>query len=606
MVQNRFGRLAGLALVLAATACSNVQTRPGTAYDRIAEELKPMPADRARQERPEAVDRALLPPAQADLPRQKPLEPRFDLAVNNAPAAQVFMAIVSGTRYGMVVQPDLGGTLTLNLKDVTVGEALETIRELYGYDYTIQGTRIMVKSNSLQTRLFQINYLASRRAGMSSTRVFSGSVTSSGSSSSSGTTSGTGSTSSSTSRTLESASVETTQFNDFWQELAEALGGLLGCDVRHGTAAGAQPGAAAGAGSSGGTGLVSQLGGQRTTIACRDGRNLVQNQQAGVVMVRAMPAELRAVEEYLKAIQVVVERQVMIEAKIVEVQLKDGFESGINWTRFNDAGAWRWSAGSDTRNLNFDGSQAPGSTIGNTLGSGILGSTGRTDGGLFGLAFRTTSFAALLQFLESQGYVQVLSSPRIATLNNQKAVLKVGVDEFFVTSVSSSTTTTSSGTTSAPTITLQPFFSGIALDVTPQIDEEDHIILHVHPSISTVAEKTKTINLGSLGTYQLPLATSAVNETDSIVRVPDGQIVAIGGLMKESQFDDKNQVPGAGEVPILGAFFGNKSRGYTKREVVVLIRPTVIQGNRQWQQDLEETRRRLGGFDPRRSIADQH
>ncbi len=590
--------LPALAFVLA--GCSNVATKPGTAFDRISDEMRQATAERAKASRPEAVDRALLPPAQAELPRPKVVEPRFDLVVNNAPAAQVFMAIVSGTRYSMVQQPELGGTLTLNLKDVTVKEALDTIRELYGYDYTIQGTRILVKANTVQTRLFHVNYLANRRAGTSSTRVFSGSVTSSGSSASSGTTSGTGSTSSSQSRTLESANVETTVFNDFWLDIAEAVGGLLGCDVKP-----AQGGGAAGT-TSGSAGLTSQLAGtSRATVSCKEGRNLVLNQQAGVVMVRGMPAEIRAVEEYLKATQLVVERQVMLEAKIVEVQLKDGFESGINWTHFNDNGAWRWSAGSDTRNLNFDGSQVGGSTLGNTLGSGIIGSSGRTDSGIFGLAFRATSFAMLLQFLESQGYVQVLSSPRIATLNNQKAVLKVGTDEFFVTSVSSSTTTTSSGTTSAPTITLQPFFSGIALDVTPQIDEEGQIILHVHPAISTVAEKTKTINLGSLGTYQLPLATSAVNETDSIVRVPDGQIVAIGGLMKETQFDDKNQVPVAGEVPILGALFGNKSRGYTKREVVVLIKPTVIQGERQWQQDLEDTRRRIGDFDPRKTVSDQ-
>lgn len=589
----------GLCVAMLLAACSNTQTKPGTAFDRIDEEIRQMPGERARTGRPDAVDRALLPPVASDLPKEKPVETRFDLVVNNAPASQVFMAIVSGTRYSMVLHPELGGTLTLNLKDVTVREALDTIRELYGYDYKVQGTRILVQSNALQTRLFQINYLASRRAGMSSTRVFSGSVTSSGSSTSTG-TSGTGSTNSSQSRILESANVETTHFNDFWLDIAESMGGLLGCEVRH-----SQESAGAGGGSGGGSGaLTSRLASARTNISCKEGRNLIVNQQAGVLMVRGMPAELRAIEDYLKATQLIVERQVMLEAKILEVQLKDGFQSGINWTRFNDSGSWRWSVGSDTSNLNFDGSQVAGSTIGSTLGGGILGATGRNESGLFGLAFRTTSFAMLLQFLESQGNVQVLSSPRIATLNNQKAVLKVGVDEFFVTGISSSTTTsttgTTTGTTSAPTITLQPFFSGIALDVTPQIDEEGNIMLHVHPSISTVAEKTKTIHLGSMGIYQLPLATSAVNETDSIVRVPDGRIVAIGGLMKESQFDDKAQIPGAGEIPLLGAFFGNRGKGYTKREIVVLIKPTIIRGDSQWQQDLDDTRGRMREYDPRK------
>ena len=109
---------------------------------------------------------------------------------------------------------------------------------------------------------------------------------------------------------------------------------------------------------------------------------------------------------------------------------------------------------------------------------------------MFGLAFQTSNFAALLQFLETQGNVQVLSSPRIATMNNQKAVLKVGTDEFFVTNVTHEHDQLGQRQRhQSPTITVQPFFSGIALDVTPQIDEDDQIILHVHPSVSVVSEK---------------------------------------------------------------------------------------------------------------------
>ena len=111
--------------------------------------------------------------------------------------------------------------------------------------------------------------------------------------------------------------------------------------------------------------------------------------------------------------------------------------------------------------------------------------------GFFGLAFQAANFASLLNFLETQGNVQVLSSPRIATINNQKAVLKVGTDDFFVTNVSSTVTSTGTSSVTTPTITLQPYFSGIALDVTPQIDGENNIVLHVHPSISNVTESQK-------------------------------------------------------------------------------------------------------------------
>jgi MSHA biogenesis protein MshL len=173
----------------------------------------------------------------------------------------------------------------------------------------------------------------------------------------------------------------------------------------------------------------------------------------------------------------------------------------------------------------------------------------------------------------------VLSSPRIATLNNQKAVLKVGNDEMFVTGVSTTTTTAGNSAVSSPTLTLTPFFSGIVLDVTPQIDGEGAVILHVHPAISNVAEKTKNIDLGSLGSFRLPLAASTVNESDSIVRIGDGQIVAIGGLMVQTTADNRTGVPGLSEAPVVGGLFRQTSTVNSKRELVILIKPTVIQGN---------------------------
>jgi MSHA biogenesis protein MshL len=183
---------------------------------------------------------------------------------------------------------------------------------------------------------------------------------------------------------------------------------------------------------------------------------------------------------------------------------------------------------------------------------------------------------ALISFLQTQGDVQVLSSPRIATMNNQKAVLKVGSDELFVTGVKTDSTSSGNNTVTTPTLTLQPFFSGISLDVTPQIDDTGAVMMHIHPAISTVTEKQKVVDLGTLGSYKLPLASSAINETDSIVKVRDGHIVAIGGLMRMTATNDRTGVPGLSEVPGVGALFRQKEVYTNKRELVVLIRPTVI------------------------------
>jgi MSHA biogenesis protein MshL len=193
--------------------------------------------------------------------------------------------------------------------------------------------------------------------------------------------------------------------------------------------------------------------------------------------------------------------------------------------------------------------------------------------------------------------VHVLSSPRIATLNNQKAVLKVGTDEFFVTSISTSTTASGTATTTSPTVTVQPFFSGVALDVTPQIDDSGNITLHVHPSVSNVTTVDKPLNLGTLGSFSLPLASSAISETDSIVRGQDGRIVAIGGLMRQAASSDRSQVPGASEVPVLGAMFRNTSKSVQKRELVILIKPTIVQGDKAWADDMLQSQQRVQAMD---------
>ena len=192
----------------------------------------------------------------------------------------------------------------------------------------------------------------------------------------------------------------------------------------------------------------------------------------------------------------------------------------------------------------------------------------------------------------------MLSSPRVATLNNQKAVLKIGTDEFYVTGVTTTTNTSATGNTVTPSVTLQPFFSGVVLDVTPQIDDKGNITLHVHPSVSQVTTVTKGVNLGSAGQMSLPLAASSTSEIDSMVRGQNGQVVAIGGLMRQSSTNDRSQVPGAGSLPVIGNLFRNKSNVSQKRELVVLIKPTIVEGGDSWNQDLLDTSRRIQDLDP--------
>ena len=550
-------------------------------YDAIGKELDKAKA--AQQAAPAPVDdavaNALLPPVSSlasQLPKARPaLEERFNVAFNNVPAQQFFRSIVAGTRYNMLVHPEVGGNISANLKDVTIAETLEAIREMYGYDYKIEGTRITIRPLTMQTRMFQVNYLTAKRRGMSNLRVNSTSVADAGGVNRNNGGQNQGNTGNNTGGQnqggqnggnavqIDSTDINTVSENDFWGELKAALDAIVGSK--------------------------------------EGGRSVVISPQSGVVVIRAMPDELRSIDAYLKATQLAVDRQVILEAKILEVELNDSFQSGINWASFasirsshpNRVSGGMIGPGANLAPLPRDGGQP--AIIAN--GQGLSASTGfslsnaaTAAGSLFGFAFQTNNFAALISFLESQGNVHVLSSPRVAAMNNQKAVLKIGTDEFFVTGITNTINTTNSGSTVTPSVTVQPFFSGVVLDVTPQIDDKGNILLHVHPSVSQVSTVNKDVDLGTAGTVRLPLAASSTSELDSIVRGQNGQVVAIG---------DVDQLPGADKLPVLGALFRNKNRVNQKRELVVLIKPTIVEGASDWSQDLMDASRRIEQLDPR-------
>jgi MSHA biogenesis protein MshL len=483
-----------------------------------------------------------------------PNEPRISIAMNHVPARQFFMALTAGTPYMMLVHTNVVGNLSAKLQNVTVPEALDAMRELYNFDIVLQDRKITVRQPVMETRVFQVNYPTGTRKGSSDTRVAGGSLTDLPA-----TTGTPGTSPPAAARGPDSSRVSTTSELDFWQELKASLTAIAG-------------------------------------IAEGGGKSMVVSPQSGVVVVRAMPRELRDVAAYLKATQLSVERQVILEAKIIEVQLSANYQAGVNWSAFRNGSTQA-----------VGGVLQPGAALNNTPGTSLsngsltavagsaISTAGNSGGTMFGLALQGTSFAALVSFLETQGTVQVLSSPRVSTLNNQQAVLKVGTDEFFVTGVSGGTTTPSAGgaITTTPNVTLRPFFSGVVLDVLPQIDPEANVILHIRPSVSQVTTVNRSINLGVGGQLQLPLASSSASEADSVVRAKNGQVVVIGGLMRESADSDRSQVPGIGNVSGIGRLFGATSRAAQKRELVILLKPTVVIDGREWGDDLLKARQRV-------------
>lgn len=476
----------------------------------------------------DAAPQLLPPPIVPPLDIQtlgKASEERFDVIADGLSAHDFFMGLVQGTDYNMIVHRDIEGAVSLKLKNVTVEEVMQAMRKVYGYEYRREGKLYQVVPAKLQTEMFQLNYLDVQREGVSDTQVSAGSVRDSASDSgSSSSDSSSDSSSSGSSSTLVGTRISTKTSANFWVNLKQTLDALI----------------------------------------AGDGRRVVVTPQTGMIIVRALPSELATVREYLERAELTLHRQVVIEAKILEITLSDKFQAGVNWATFGEPSA--------------------GKTI--TLNQVASSITADGLGGIFRSTFALNDFTAVIELLGRQGDVQVLSSPRVSTVNNQKAVIKVGTDEFFVTAVET-TTTTGTSTTTTPSVELTPFFSGIALDVTPQISGKGEIVLHIHPTVSEVEDQQKQINVGS-DDFSIPLAFSSIRESDSIVRADSGQVIVIGGLMKSENNDQNDSTPLLGDIPGVGNLFKQRRSVGSKTELVILLRP-VLANNDSWQKELERS-----------------
>lgn len=471
----------------------------------------------------------LIPP----VPVLEVQENRFDVSAKSTSIKLFLLSLVEGTGYNLIAHETLSGEITLNLKDVTIIEVLDALRDVYGYEYDISSYGIQVMPPKIKTKIFPINYLNVSRSGSSGMWVSSGQVTSVDSEE----VDNDSSTTSSSSQAINSTQVNTNSEADFWGQLKYTL---------------------------------------EMIVSGSDNTSVVVDAQSGMVIARGMPEALNNIEMFLERAELSVGKQVLIEAKILEVSLNEGFQSGIQWSSFGSG---------DLNGGSF-------SSV-NSIASEALTNADEI-GGVFNLSFDTSDFSGVIELLETQGDVKVLSSPRIATVNNQKAVIKVGTDEYFVTELTSSTTTTSGTTTSNPEVIFTPFFSGIALDVTPQIGENKDVILHVHPTITEVSEKTKSVEL-STGTLTVPLAYSTVRETDSIVKAKSGQVVVIGGLMQNEKTVTESGIPFLRDLPYIGALFGQKRESIVQSELVILIQPKVVDSNFH-HEEMDRINERFSGF----------
>nr|WP_320125154.1 pilus (MSHA type) biogenesis protein MshL [uncultured Shewanella sp.] len=482
-------------------------------------------------------------------------ERRFDVSAHDVDAKVFFPSLVQGTPLSVAVHPDVQGTISLSLKGVTLSEAIQVVEDIYGYEVSREGRILRVFPAGMRTETFPLNYLYMERDGLSVTSVSSGRISDSNNSNSnsnnnnsnnngssnnnSNSSNGNNSSSNGSSDSSNGTFIRSRTKTDFWGELKETL-----------------------------TAIIGDTG---------NGRQVVVTPQAGLVTIRAFPSELRQVRTFLNSAESHLQRQVILEAKILEVTLSDGYQQGIQWDNvLGHVG---------NTNVNFGTLKGPG--LNDKITSAI--------GGVTSLSIKGSDFTTMINLLDTQGDVDVLSSPRVTASNNQKAVIKVGTDEYFVTDVSS---TTVAGTTpvTTPQVELTPFFSGIALDVTPQIDNDGNVLLHVHPSVIDVKEQTKDIKVSD-ASLELPLAQSEIRESDTVIRAASGDVVIIGGLMKSENIEVVSQVPLLGDIPFLGELFKNRSKQNKKTELIILLKPTVV-GVDTWQTELQRSKTLLDRWYP--------
>lgn len=556
----------------------NTQTESSLAVEKEMDKLVVNDAEKSEAAKRKISEKLLEEQAVSDANAN--LVERFDVSVNNVGAKDFFLSLVNGTGTNIVVHPDVKGVLSLDLKKVTLDEVLSVTREIYGYEYKKTFNIYTIYPNEMRTQVFQINYLDVQRVGVSDTSVMIGRGQSSGNNSRNGGGGGNQSDPGDTANLLSmidsagknsksagqgltpGARVQTLNKTDFWSSLEQTVSSIIGGKI--------------------------------------DERSVVVSPQAGMIVVKALPHELSAVREFLEKSELTIKRQVILEAKILEVRLSEGFEAGVNWGQISGQLSYANNL-ADGFPLNTDGSASVDEFRPITENYISFDSAGNPTtvsvdsreaiGSTFASLYQIKDISKLVSLLETQGKVQVLSSPRVSTVNNQKAVIRVGSDEYFVTGISNNTTTNSSATTSTPNIELSPFFSGISLDVTPQIAEDGEVILHIHPVVSDVTDQLKVFTVGDEN-FSLPLALRGVRESDSIVKAANGQVIVLGGLMTETSDNLNGKRPVLGDIPILNSLFKTKNKSKSKTELVILLKPTVVD-DQTWKDQLLDSQIRM-------------
>jgi MSHA biogenesis protein MshL len=456
----------------------------------------------------------------------------YSLRVRDAQVQDVLLALAQESGENLVVDPEVTGTVTVNLNRVTLEQALNAILGQLGFSFRREGRIIRISKPVLETRIFSVNYISTSRKGDKTIIATHGS--------------GAGGEQISASETRIAGKDEM----DFWAEIQEGLTAIIFSDER--------PAAV----------LRARQAGVVSSLTSQDGKKLVISKVSGLIQVRDYPEKLREVAQFLESMEAASQRQVLIQARFLEVTLRKGFETGIRWDNIQQE-----FFNLDLTELSMSWNLFGGGTSNSATGALLVaGATEPLAGGDFVLA-------DLVKALETQGKVKALASPKVATLNNQTAIVKVArQDVYFTSEISQGEVST------LQSFTPNTIDVGVILDVTPQIGPGGDITMNIHPSITAEFDRV-TAPDGS----EFPLLR--IREADTVVKVRDGQTIIIAGLIQESDTTDRTGLPCLTNLPVLSYFFGYREERSEKTELVILITPTVLTGKRIEEIKAEDLRR---------------
>lgn len=564
-----FRRPGAVAAALVLAACSGPGARP-TGPGHLAADV----AQRSADAPPAPVTRAQLPPP----PQAGPRAETYSVEVNRVQVHDLLFALARDARLNVDIHPGIDGLITLSAVGQTLPQLLERIARQADMRFELDGANLVVQPDAPFLRNYPVDYPHLARettATLAVTTQLVGAVAAPGAAAGAGAAGN-----NSTTR------IENRAQHRFWETLVQNVKDILRetdkilpegssetvveeAATQSTTGTGAIP-AATNAGAAGrraaaspanlaGSPNAAILQNAGTTVvrrsSFREAASVIAHPETGTLAVRATARQHERIREFLDRVQEAAKRQVMIEATLVEVRLSRQYRQGVDWSRI---------------------------AAGTGFSLSLNGPVAAADG-LFSLGYANGSFTAMVRLLETFGTTRVLSSPKLSVLNNQTAVLKV-VDNSVYFTIKADTAQNQTTTVTTYTTTLNQVPVGFVMSVTPQIGESDTVLLNVRPSVSRIVGAVRDPNPALRKSADNAFAEDIVSEIpvirtremESMLRVQDGSIAVMGGLMEDVLQNRDGSVPGLGRLPLLGEAFTQRDDAREKSELVVFLRPTII------------------------------